>query len=237
LYEYLRKVNGIAIYNDKDPVLVEKIFRLVNRAIPYSAPTGIELSFISEPTELNLAVAVKYQHHTHRIKTNLFGTYNIDNIKAAVAAGLFLGIDMKDIAEEIEKYNSGNNRSQIRVTKHNTLICDSYNANPSSMQVALESFSRIDAGKKMCILGDMLELGEKSEQEHIKVLKFLEEKKISNVLFAGPVFLKVTAKSGFRSFPDARKLKAYLASEPPEGFHILVKASRGIALEQIYDLL
>jgi len=237
LFEHLRKVNGIAIYNDKDPVITEKIYKLVNRAVPYSDPTGTELNVISASDGMNLSLSVEYFHEKYSIVTNLFGEYNVINIKAAMAAGLFLGVGMKEIADEITKYNPGNNRSQIKVTKRNTLVCDSYNANPSSMKLAIESFSKIKADKKMCIIGDMLELGDKSEEEHIKVLKILNDSNIKKVLLTGPVFSKVSSESGFRSFPDISKLRDFLKSEQVSGYHILIKGSRGIALEQIYTLL
>ncbi|MGD0341449.1 MAG: cyanophycin synthetase, partial [Bacteroidales bacterium] len=210
---------------------------LVNRAVPYSAPTSTELNVISSSNGMNLSLTIEYQHEKLSIDTNLFGEYNVVNVKAAVAAGLFLGVDMKEIAEEIRKYDPGNNRSQIKVTKRNTLICDSYNANPSSMKMAVESFAKIKANKKMCIFGDMLELGDKSEEEHLKVLKVLNDNNMKEALLTGHFFSKLSAKSGFKSFPDIERLKDYLKSEPVSGYHILVKGSRGIALEQIYELL
>lgn len=148
LYEYLRKVNGIALYNDKDPVLTEKIYKLVNRAVPYSDPTGIALSVEALSSEMNLIVKVSYQHGTYSINTSLFGIYNLENIKAAIATGLFLGIGMDQIAEAISEYHPGNNRSQIKTTANNTVICDSYNANPVSMMLAIKSFSGIKEPKK-----------------------------------------------------------------------------------------
>lgn len=237
LYEHLRKVNGIALYNDKDPVLSEKIYKLVNRAVPYSDPAGTALILTHSSNGMNLSINVDYQHKKYIINTNLFGEYNVFNIKAAMAAGLFFGVDMKDIADEIGNYTPGNNRSQIKVTGRNTLVCDSYNANPSSMRLAIESFSKINAEKKMCIIGDMLELGEKSEEEHVKVLEVLKDYNFNEVLLSGPVFAKLSVKYGFRSFPDVKKLMEYLKSKQVKGYHILIKGSRGIALEQTYELL
>jgi UDP-N-acetylmuramoyl-tripeptide--D-alanyl-D-alanine ligase len=237
LYEHLRKVNGIALFNDKDNILSEKIFKLVNRAVPFSDPTGIELIVEPAPSEINLALKVKYQHNTYQLQTNLFGSYNVDNVKAAVATGLFLEVDMKDIANAVENYTPGNNRSEIRKTGNNTLICDSYNANPSSMKRAIESFAAINHESKVCILGDMLELGEKSEEEHIKVHKILTDNNLKNVFLAGPVFSKVSAGFRFKTFPDTGKLKDFLKSKPVRGSYILIKGSRGMALEQVYDLL
>lgn len=237
LYEHLRKVNGIAFYNEKDRILSEKIYSMVNRAVPFSEPTGIGLTITPEPSELNLVLLVKYQHKEYRIRTNLFGNYNIENIRAAIAVGLFFGIEMKDVAKKIEKYEPQNNRSQVRITKNNTLICDSYNANPLSMQRAIESFASINAENKVCILGDMLELGDKSEEEHIKIHQVLSDNNLRNVYLTGPVFSKVSAGFRFKIFRDVDRLKEFLKSKPLKGCHILIKGSRGMAMEQIYDLL
>jgi UDP-N-acetylmuramoyl-tripeptide--D-alanyl-D-alanine ligase len=237
LYEYLRKVNGVALYNDKDPILSEKIFRLVNRAVPFSDPTGVELAVKHVPSDLNLTIDVRYQHKTYKISTKLFGVFNIENIKAAIATGLFFDVEMIDIADAVENYTPGNNRSQVMVKENNTLICDSYNANPVSMRMALESFSRITAEKKLCILGDMLELGDKSEEEHIKIHKVLTDHNLLNVYLIGPVFCKVSAGFRFKTFRDVNRLREFLKSKPVRGYHILIKGSRGMALEQIYDML
>jgi len=123
------------------------------------------------------------------------------------------------------------------VTKNNTLICDSYNANPSSMKMAIESFARIDAKNKICILGDMLELGDRSEEEHIRIHKVLTDHNLQNVYLTGPIFSKVSAGFRFKIFRDVARLKEFLKSKPVKGCHILIKGSRGMALEQIYELL
>ncbi len=237
LYEYLRKVNGIALYNDKDHILAEKIFRLVNRAVPFSDPTGIELTISPVPSDLNLSLNIRYLHKDYRVNTKLFGIFNLENIRAAVATGLFFGVEMNDIADAIGNYVPGNNRSQILVTKNNTLVCDSYNANPWSMQLAIESFSRISAENKLCILGDMLELGDKSEEEHTRIHKVLSDNNLKNVYLTGPIFSKVSAGFRFKTFRDVGRLKEFLKSKPVKGHHILIKGSRGMALEQIYDML
>jgi UDP-N-acetylmuramoyl-tripeptide--D-alanyl-D-alanine ligase len=237
LYEHLRKINGIALYNDKDPILSEKIYRLVNRAVPFSEPTGISLSLKAEQSEMNLKLSAAYQKKTFNINTNLFGKYNLENIRAAIATGLFLGVDIKDAIEEVERFVPENNRSQVKVTKNNTLICDSYNANPISMRLAIESFAALEAEKKICILGDMLELGEKSEEEHTGIHKVLSDHNLREVFLVGPVFSKVSAGFRFKTFRDIARLKEYLRTKPLKGNHILIKGSRGIALEQLYDIL
>ena len=237
LYEHLKKVNGIALFNDKDQLLTEKIFRLVNRAVPYSDPTGTDLKIEQVPSDMHLKLTTEYQHKTYAINTNLFGSYNIENVRAAIATGLFLNVDMVDIIEAVEKYVPGNNRSQIMVTKNNTIICDSYNANPKSMRKALESFNELKSEKKLIILGDMLELGEKASDEHINILKDLKLNGMKDVLLVGPMFSSHAKEFGYKSFPDTGSLKDFLTSKPVKGSYILVKGSRGIGLERIYDLL
>jgi UDP-N-acetylmuramoyl-tripeptide--D-alanyl-D-alanine ligase len=237
LYEHLRKANGIAIYNDKNPLLCEKIFRLVNRAVPYSDPTGTELTVDLAPSDLLLNVKVNYQHKEYLIKTNLFGRHNIENVKAAIAAALFLGSDMKDITTAIEDYRPANNRSQLRKTERNTLICDSYNANPESMRRAVEAFTETASGKLLFILGDMLELGPRAAEEHLSILRLLNSKGVSDVLLVGPVFGSLAGEFGYKSFASAEKLREYLTANQVSGKSILVKGSRGIALEKVYDIL
>jgi UDP-N-acetylmuramoyl-tripeptide--D-alanyl-D-alanine ligase len=237
LYEHLRKVNGIALYNDKDPLLTEKIFRIINRAVPFSDPTGIELLVNKVPSDLYLNLTATYQHTTYNIKTRLFGSYNIENVKAAIATGLFFDVDMKEIVDSVENYQPANNRSQIKITKDNTLICDSYNANPTSMHLALESFAEITADRRLIILGDMLELGEKSEDEHIKLLNELHSVKIEKAFLVGPVFQKTAINSGYQTFSNVNKLIEFLKKDPVTGTVILVKGSRGMGLEKVYNLL
>src|SRR5664280_1176762 len=101
LYEHLRRVNGIALYNEKDPLLTEKIFRIINRAVPFSDPTGIDLILEQMPSDFNLRISITYLHHSYDLNTNLFGSYNYENVRAAVATGLFLGVEMKDIIEAV----------------------------------------------------------------------------------------------------------------------------------------
>jgi len=237
LYEHLRKVNGIALYNDKNPLLAEKIFRIINRAVPYSDPTGIELIIEQVPSEMNLKLTAKYHHETYTISTNLFGNYNLENVKAAIATGLFFDINMADIVTAVENYKPANNRSQITITDKNTLVCDSYNANPTSMHLAIDSFMSFNGESKIVVLGDMLELGEKGEEEHLQVLDELKKLNPEKVFLVGPLFQKASANTTFQSFSDVNKLIESIKKEPLKGKTILIKGSRGIGLEKIYDLL
>jgi UDP-N-acetylmuramoyl-tripeptide--D-alanyl-D-alanine ligase len=237
LYEYLRKVNGVALYNDRDPLLAERIFRIVNRAVPFSNPSGAELKVEPIPSDLNLCIRVQYKQRVFEIPTKLFGTYNLENLRASIATGLFLGVDIDDIAEAVGNYNPGNNRSEVKTTRTNTLICDSYNANPTSMLLAIGSFSQIKSDEKALILGDMLELGEKSDEEHKRILSLLRSLNIGKVYLVGQAFSKASKGSDFLSFQDVGKLADYLKIKPLKKSTILIKGSRKMTLEKIYEFL
>jgi len=237
LFEFLRKVNGIAIYNDADPLLTGLIFKLINRAVPYSDPTGIELSVEALPADINLAVVVRYKHKVYEIKTSLFGNFNLQNIKAGIAAGLFLGVEMDDIADALASYQPRNNRSQVKATESNTLICDAYNANPTSMQMSVKAFSEIRVERKVLILGDMLELGDRSEEEHLKLLSSVKSINPDKVLLVGAHFRKASSGYDYPSFLNVTELGDYIRNNPIKESYILIKGSRGMTLEQIYDIL
>jgi UDP-N-acetylmuramoyl-tripeptide--D-alanyl-D-alanine ligase len=237
LYEFLKKTNGVALYNDSDRLLTEKVFRYVIRAVPYSDPAGIPLVIDEEQLGMNLVVRVKYSNDDFLLRTNLFGRYNYWNVKTAIAAGLFFEVPLKDMISAIEEYVPENNRSQVKVTGSNNLICDSYNANPSSMRQAIDSFRMLIVGPKMAILGDMLELGERSEEEHKQIVDELIKARPDSVILTGPIFSKIYSGDEFHTFPDVESLSLYLRKNPVKGFTILVKGSRGIGLEKIYDIL
>jgi UDP-N-acetylmuramoyl-tripeptide--D-alanyl-D-alanine ligase len=146
-------------------------------------------------------------------------------------------VRIEDIITAIENYIPGNNRSEIRKTESNTLICDSYNANPTSMAMAIKSFNEIKDVKKAMILGDMLELGEKSEDEHRKILEMISHSGNQEVLLVGHEFRKIAADYGLKAFKDTAELVDYLTNNPIEGRAVLIKGSRGIALEKVYYLL
>jgi len=144
---------------------------------------------------------------------------------------------MKDIADAVESYEPANNRSQLNITKNNTLICDSYNANPTSMKASVESFSELKAAKKLVILGDMLELGEKADEEHSKVIAQVEMPGFDEIFLVGPVFKKAAAGKSFKTFADVKELSDFLIKHPLKGYAILIKGSRGMGLEKVYGLL
>ncbi|MDR2887844.1 MAG: UDP-N-acetylmuramoyl-tripeptide--D-alanyl-D-alanine ligase [Bacteroidales bacterium] len=239
LYEYLGQTGGTAIYDDANLLLAEKIHGMEVRAVPYSSPCDDGRELITEPYEADifLKAVVVYGSEEYVVNTNLFGACNTENIKAAIATGLFFNVPMGDAVCAIEEYRPDNNRSQVKHTGRNTLVCDSYNANPSSMAAAIRSFLKLRAEKKAVILGDMLELGERAEHEHLHILNEIRSIRPENVFLAGRIFGKVAAGSGYGLFDDAAALRSRFEASRPEGFTILIKGSRGTGLEELYDVL
>ncbi len=237
LFEHLKKVNGVALYNDKDQLLSEKIFKYVVRAVPFSDPTGIPLTVEQAESGTRQVLKVSYSHESYNLTSELFGNYNYWNIKAAIASGLFFDVPLSDVITAIEDYKPANNRSQVRITEKNKVICDSYNANPSSMHSALDSFKALADRNKMVILGDMLELGERSEDEHIRIVEELKGMANIKALLAGKIFSRIYSGKDFITFTDVTDLAEHLKKNPVSGYTVLVKGSRGIGLEKIYDLL
>jgi UDP-N-acetylmuramoyl-tripeptide--D-alanyl-D-alanine ligase len=237
LYEYLRKTNGVALYNDKDPVLSEKILSTGTSAVPFSNPVGIELRFGQLSSELNLKVKVYYQQRILDVSTMLFGSYNLENIRAAIATGLYFGVDIEKTVEAVESYHPGNNRSEVKNTGRNILVCDSYNANPTSMLHAIVSFSELKGRDKLLILGDMLELGEKSDEEHLRILELVRSLDFKRVYLVGSCFHKAAIGTGYMSFPDIEAISAYFRENAVENKMVLIKGSRRMTLEKIYSLL
>ena len=171
----------------------------------------------------------------HKVQTHLIGAYNIDNLLAAITVGINFGVDRKKICAALEDYVPSNNRSQMTVTEKNHLIVDAYNANPTSMQAALENFSLIQADRKMAILGQMGELGTESDAEHQKMVSYLEQAGYDEVWLVGDNFNDIPCT--FRKFHDVEEVKAVIREQCPEGYYILIKGSNSNKLFQLPELL
>ena len=171
----------------------------------------------------------------HKVQTQLIGSYNIDNLLAAIAVGINFGVERKKICEALENYAPSNNRSQMTVTAKNHLVVDAYNANPSSMQAALENFSLMQADHKMAILGQMGELGADSDKEHRQLVSYLEATGFDEIWLVGDNFRNIPCS--FRKFHDVEEVKAAIQEHCPEGFYILIKGSNSNKLFQLPELL
>jgi len=241
LYQHLIKNGGIIFYNSDNEILrkLEKTRKTETYGTKNADILGFEVS--AEPflaikwtTQPDKTIEPLWSGKDRHIQTQLIGSYNFENVLAAISVGVHFQIDKSLIKQALEEYKSTNNRSQYQKTEANDLILDAYNANPSSMSAALDNFSKIQSDSKMVILGDMLELGEISENEHFNILKKVETANIKNAIFVGEIFFKLCSKSSaYISFKKWTECAEFLIENKPHNKLILIKGSRGIQLEKI----
>lgn len=171
----------------------------------------------------------------NEVQTHLVGAYNVLNMLAAISVGLYLGVSADEANRALANYVPSNNRSQLEETAHNKLIMDAYNANPTSMSVALNNLNDMEVPHKMAILGDMLELGAASAEAHQAIVDQLSRLSIDEVWLVGPEFART--RCAFRKFNDVDEVMAQLQNQCPEGRYILVKGSHGIRLDKLSQCL
>lgn len=170
------------------------------------------------------------------VNTKLIGTYNAENIVAAVAIANYFDVESEKIKAGLEKYTPQNNRSQLTVTKRNKLVIDAYNANPTSMKAAIINFGQMEVAHKVLIIGDMYELGQKSNEEHQNIIQLIEQYQFDKVILVGTRFMETDHH--FISYPSAQKLlenSGFL--DEINNSYVLIKGSRGVKLEQIVHAL
>jgi UDP-N-acetylmuramoyl-tripeptide--D-alanyl-D-alanine ligase len=224
LYDYINNNDKTVFVNTNDAIQVEKTTN--SNAIPISN----SIQFIAANP------FVKIQFENQIIQTNLIGTYNFSNISAAITIGHYFKITNEHVKKALENYQSTNNRSQIITTKNNnTILLDAYNANPTSMKAALDNFSALKSDAKIVLLGDMFELGAESQQEHQFICDYCKELGLKDVLLVGSLFNKTTTQ--FTTFQSFDLLQNYLENKTFQNQHILIKGSRGMALERILDII
>lgn len=233
MYQYLSENNKLAIVNLDDPIQVKKTKILKS----YSFGINKEAAdvFIAS-IKANPFVEISYSGLV--IATHLIGFYNASNICAALAIGKYFGIEDKEIKGALESYIPENNRSQILSNGTNQIIMDAYNANPSSMIVALENFVQLDNSNKIMILGDMFELGLESHLEHKAIVDFLFKEENVICHFIGPEFYANRIKrDNFYFHETFESFSKFFQETKIENSSILVKGSRGMALERTLSFL
>lgn len=225
LYQFLIKNNQHIFVNNND-------HKQVNLTNDYSNIITYGKDCNLGDTSNGLSITYKGQS----FKTQLTGSYNFSNIQAAIAIGNYFKVSTNQIIEAVSNYNPNNNRSQILSKAGHTIILDAYNANPSSMKAALEHFKQIKATHKIIVLGDMLELGSYSKEEHQNMVDFAESLCASITLLVGPHFNSCTTNKAL-TFIDFNALTDYFKSQVSnlKNSTILIKGSRGMALERLID--
>lgn len=171
------------------------------------------------------------------VKTNLTGTYNLPNIMAAVATGIVFGLTDDEIAKGLSSYEPSNNRSEVRKKGSNTFILDAYNANPSSMEVAINNLVGSEGDNHSVILGEMLEVGPTSTEEHRNICERLASLKMKTVCLVGKEFNQFKNDFPFQFFENVDQLNEWLNDHPFENETVLIKGSRGNKLEKAAELL
>jgi len=234
LYRYLKSNHGKIFINRDDKILMEQTKN--QPVICYGSPPA-SLSYQSLIADPFVKMELHYQDLTvQSVSSKLYGKYNVNNILAAACIGQHFLIDQPLIKHAIEHYEPSNNRSQIERTPANLLIMDAYNANPSSMKEALETFAEATFPAKILILGDMLELGSESDKEHETILRLIEPMKFQAVYLIGPVFTRLNRKREFLCFQDVDLARMWFEHHPVKDSTILLKGSRGIRLEKVAGL-
>ncbi|NVK51711.1 MAG: UDP-N-acetylmuramoyl-tripeptide--D-alanyl-D-alanine ligase [Flavobacteriaceae bacterium] len=224
LYDYLRAHKKSAFINQKNPIQLKKS----------NGITTLHFDETIQFVEANPLVKILFKGQT--IQTNLIGNYNFNNIAVAITIGLHFNISDNNICKAIEGYTPANNRSQIiQTTKNNTVILDAYNANPTSMRAALNSFKELNASNKVVILGDMFELGKDSVKEHQLIVNFCAELDFDNCFFVGQLFSKTN--TSYHKLQTFEALKELLLTKNYEQTTFLIKGSRGMALERVLPFI
>lgn len=239
LYDFLKAHDGLVFLNTGNPHLVEMAReRELDRVISYGGEDDANVQ--GRVTAADPFITIEWQEdgkpNVYSVKSHLIGAYNVDNMLAAVAVGLHFGVTPEQINHALEHYQPTNNRSELVKTADNTLIVDAYNANPTSMAAALDSFEQIDTKlPKMAILGDMRELGAVSEEEHQKVVDNLKAKGLNDVWLVGEEFGKT--QCDFHKYNNVEEVKQAIAQHKPTGKCILIKGSNGTKLFELPALL
>lgn len=239
LYHYLSEAGGIAFVNGSNEILAELSSNENLRKVYYMGGNNslCDGQIIENVEEMRVAVRFPDQGRTLETKTGITGAYNLENILAAACIGSYFGISPEEIAAGLGSYKSRNNRSQFLTTKHNQVILDAYNANPTSMLKAIQNFLTFRHNHKVLILGDMLELGKYSEPEHENLLREISKNKFMDVFLVGNEFFRFKNRYGYKYFLSTGDLIEHLSNRPVKDSLVLIKGSRGIALEKIFSVL
>lgn len=233
LYDYIRRSKG-KIFIKKENEYLQSIAKGIEQ-ITYGNGDDAFASGQVVSCDPFLVFNWKQQGKLHTVETHMIGSYNLDNVLAAVAVGRFFKIPAERISRAIAAYEPTNNRSQFKKTENNELIIDAYNANPSSMKVALDNFITMPVQPKAIILGDMRELGPTSDELHAEVVEQIKKGQFDKVFLCGEHFSKVGKE--FSPFATTEAMTEELRKQPLKGYHILIKGSHSMGLEKLADIL
>ena len=247
LYDFLRKKSCATADEEKKPKVFihgenEHLMGIAQglHLIIYGMEDKPEYSVVGKMGECNPFLNFCWKKNDgknliNHVNTHLIGSYNIYNMLAAATIGLSFGITEEKISQALANYIPSNNRSQLTVTQHNKLIVDAYNANPTSMNAALQNFCNMKVAPKMAIIGEMRELGESSVEEHQRVVDYLKDSDVQEIWLVGEEFSKTTTE--FRIFKNVEEVKQEITKAIPQNLYILIKGSNATRLFLLPELL
>lgn len=232
LYDSVRDQNGIVFVNGDDDLLMELSKDMVR--FVFGTKEG---SLQGEICQKETFLSVQIINSDLILDTQLVGTYNLPNVLAAVSIAKYFNLDDTTIKESLFSYQPTNNRSQLIKTEHNEIIMDSYNANPSSMGVAIDHFFSLSKPNKVAIIGEMRELGEYSKSEHAIIVSLFKEAPDVIVYYVGEEFVNLFDMPNESVFHNSQEAISYFETHPLKNAYILVKGSRGMKLETLLPYL
>lgn len=230
LYNFLRTHEGSAFVYADDPLLMKLSDGIQCSSYGQNERSDYRGFPVIDPGD---SLKVKLQDQ-EVIQTQLPGMYNFPNIMAAYSIALHFGVDEKSVVDALENYKPRMNRSQLLKTEHNILLLDAYNANPSSMEAALQHFVELPDTHKLLLLGDMFELGDSAKAEHEHILRLASSMKVEQIYTAGPLFVEAARQfPAVNAFESTEALQKELTSQNLRNKTILIKGSRGMKMEQL----
>ena len=233
MYKYLSANDKLAFINLEDPIQVERSKSLKSYSFGINK-TNADVNITS--IKANPFVTIGYSDLV--VQSHLIGLYNANNINAALTIGKYFGVTDSEIKDALESYIPENNRSQLVKKGSNQIILDAYNANPSSMSVAIENFLQLDNTNKIMILGDMFELGDESLQEHKAIVAMLSKDENVKCYFVGSAFYESKIeKDNFWFYNTFESFSNDLSEMKFDNSTILIKGSRGMALERTLEFI
>ncbi len=235
LFNFIKKTDGKLFVNIDDKLLNDKS-ETISR-ITYGKETESDLQGCIAERFPFLTVNINFGGNNVCVQSNLIGSYNFTNMMAAACIGNYFGVDSDKIAKGLSSYHPTNNRSQWYQSGSNKIIIDAYNANPTSMELAIENFWDAPYKNKIVILGDMLELGNESREEHQKIIDLINDKKFHSVILVGSYFNNLTHNPEIRTFNNVAEALSGIGEMNLTGNTILLKGSRGIRLEKLLEVL
>jgi UDP-N-acetylmuramoyl-tripeptide--D-alanyl-D-alanine ligase len=229
LYDFIRETGG-TIFMNNDLDYLHEMSQGIEHKITYGTKDA-QTTGIIKSSDPFLSVEITSNKEIGTIQTHLVGDYNLPNVLAAVSVGLHFKVSSQKIKEAIEHYIPSNSRSQMLEKNTNHIILDAYNANPSSMKLAIENFAKLRATKKVVMLGAMAELGEDSLGEHISIIEQLKKESWNEVVLVGGDFLKI--HHPFLHFENSDMAKSWFDQQAFQDTYILIKGSRSMKMEKI----